>query len=298
MTMANQLTDTPLIDAHMHVGRLYATEAKALTPRFLLDFMDRSGIERAALMPIESPEECHYYVTTREVLAVCRRHDGRFIPFCNVDPRIGDGDNTAALRARLSEHKRAGCKGYGEAMTGLAIDDIRLQRVYGICGELELPVLFHMDGLRNLDGRGLPGLERMLQAYPRTVFIGHAQHFWAEISGDATESQFSTYPTGPVAPGGAVVRLLADYPNLHADLSAGSGLNAMTRDRAFALRFVERFQDKLLFGTDLCRRVREVGNVAWLRGAAASGEIAPQAFRKVARDNIIRILQLGQRAGS
>jgi predicted TIM-barrel fold metal-dependent hydrolase len=290
--MADQPTNTALIDAHMHVGRLYATEGKALTPRFLLDFMDRSGIERAVLLPIESPEETHYYVTTREVLAVCRRHGGRFIPFCNVDPRIGDGDNGAALRARLTEHKRAGCKGYGEAMTGLAIDDVRLQRVYAMCGELELPVLFHMDGLRNLDGRGLPGLERMLQAFPRTTFIGHAQHFWTEISGDASEGQFSSYPAGPIAPGGAVVRLLENYDNLYADLSAGSALNALTRDRPFALRFVERFQDKLLFGTDLCRRVKEVGNVAWLRGAAASGEISPQAFRKIARDNTTRLLQL------
>jgi len=290
--MTDQPTSTPLIDAHMHVGRLYATEAKALTPRFLLDFMDRSGIERAVLLPIESPEECHYYVTTREVLAVCRRHGGRFIPFCNVDPRIGDGDNTATLRARLAEHKRAGCKGYGEAMTGLAIDDARLQRVYGICGEFELPVLFHMDGERNLDAPGLPGLERMLQAFPRTVFIGHAQHFWAEISGDASAAQFGTYPAGPIAPGGAVARLLADYPNLYADISAGSGLNALTRDPAFALRFLERFQDRLLFGTDICRRVREIGNVAWLRGAAARGEISPQTFRKIARDNAISVLQL------
>jgi len=276
----------------MHVGRLYAAERRALTPRFLLEFMDRSGIERAALLPIESPEECDYYVTTREVLAVCRRHPGRFIPFCNVDPRIGSGDNERPLRARLTECKRAGCKGYGEAMTGLAIDDERLRRVYALCGELELPIVFHFDAERNRDEVGYPRLERMLQQFPRTVFVGHGQRFWAEISGDVTPEQFSGYPRGPIAPGGSIVRLLSEYPNLYADLSAGSGLNAMTRDPSVGLGFLERFQDKLLFGTDLCRRVREVPNVAWFAALAETGQLSPAAHRKIARDNAVRILQL------
>ena len=281
-----------MIDIHMHVGRLYVAERRPLTARFLLEFMDRCGIERAALLPIESPEETHYYVPTRDVLAVCRRHPERFIPFCNVDPRVGGRDSAAVLQARLTEHKQAGCKGYGEAMTSLAIDDVRLRRVYAICGELELPVLFHADDLRNLDEKGMPRLERVLREFPGTLFIGHGPRFWAEISGDVSEDQFGGYPTGPVTPGGAVVRLLADSPNLHADLSAGSGLNALTRDRAFALEFVERFQDKLLFGTDLCRRVREVGNLGWLVAAAEAGEISRQAFRKITRDNAVDVLKL------
>ena len=34
------------------------------------------------------------------------------------------------------------------------------------------------------------------------------------------------------------------------DLSAGSGLNALTRDEDFTRGFLERHQDKLLFGSD------------------------------------------------
>ena len=43
---------------------------------------------------------------------------------------------------------------------------------------------------------------------------------------------------------------LEEYPNLYADLSAGSALNALSRDRAFSAAFLAEFQDKLLFGRD------------------------------------------------
>jgi predicted TIM-barrel fold metal-dependent hydrolase len=37
---------------------------------------------------------------------------------------------------------------------------------------------------------------------------------------------------------------------MYGDLSAGSGLNALARDKNFARGFVTRHQDKLLFGSD------------------------------------------------
>jgi predicted TIM-barrel fold metal-dependent hydrolase len=53
-----------------------------------------------------------------------------------------------------------------------------------------------------------------------------------------------------VLPGGRVPQMLRQYPNLCADLSAGSGLNALARDPAFGCSFLIEFQDKLLFGRD------------------------------------------------
>ena len=53
-----------------------------------------------------------------------------------------------------------------------------------------------------------------------------------------------------MTPGGITARLLADYPNRYADLSAGSGLNALLRDEEHARGFLDRHQDKLLFGSD------------------------------------------------
>ena len=72
--------------------------------------------------------------------------------------------------------------------------------------------------------------------------------FWGHISADYDGT--TRYPSGPVKPGGLTDRWLSEYPNLHGDLSARSGLGALTRDSAFARAFVRRHGRKLLWGTD------------------------------------------------
>jgi uncharacterized protein len=280
-----------LIDAHMHAGKLYVGEPP-LTPDYLLGFMDRLGIDRAILLPIESPEEAHYYVTTDEILSYVTDNPDRFIAGCCVDPRIGTGDNTDIIRARLMEYRDRGCVAYGEAMSGLAIDDVQLQRVYAACGEARMPVVYHIDALRNVDGRGFPGFERMLKMFPDTVFVGHAQHFWAEISGDVTEDQFAGYPLGPITPGGSIIRLFDTYPNLYADISAGSAHNALTRDLEFGYAFLERFADRLFFGTDLCRHNQEIPQVSYLDDARDSGKISVDTYCKIGWENALRVFGL------
>lgn len=284
-----------LIDIHLHIGRLYVEDAVGMTPELLLAYMARTGIERAALLPIESPEEAHFYVTTDYILDVCRADPAHFIPFCNVDPRIASGDNGRVIYHRLAEYRQAGCKGVGEAMSGLLIDDVQLQRVYAACGELGLPIIFHIDGERNIDAQGFPRFARMLRQFPQTVFVGHGQHFWAEISGDVTPADFTGYPRGPITPGGAILRLLDEYPNLYADLSAGSALNALQRDPAFGAQVLERYQDRLFFGTDACRvpQFSQVpGIVPYLQSALHNGTLSPAAYRKIARENAVRVFGL------
>ena len=51
-------------------------------------------------------------------------------------------------------------------------------------------------------------------------------------------------------PGGRVPELLRTYPNLCADLSAGSALTALSRDPGFAQDFLLEFQDRLLYARD------------------------------------------------
>ena len=275
-----------MIDIHMHVGRLYQFERKALTPAYLLKLMDAHGIEKAALLPIESPEETDFYVTTEEVLRICKRHPDRFIPFCNVDPRRRNADLSTDFYAILKEYRDRGCRGFGEAMSGLWVDDPRLRKIYEACGALGLPIIFHMDHLRNMDEKGLPRFESMIRQFPETIFIGHGQHFWAEVSADVKEDDFGRYPEGKVIRPGAVERLLSTYPNAYADLSAGSAWNAITRDPGFGTWFLDAFQDKLLFGTDICRYDQDLPMIEHLR----SGVLSPSAYDKIAASNALRIL--------
>ena len=80
-------------------------------------------------------------------------------------------------------------------------------------------------------------------------------------------------PKGPVKAGGLTDRYLADYPNMFADMSAGSGLNALTRDEDHARGFLDRHQDKILFGSDCDDRVGA--------GAACQGSQTIAAIRKL-----------------
>ena len=81
-------------------------------------------------------------------------------------------------------------------------------------------------------------------------FLGHAQRWWANIDRAYRDDPAQLYPTGPVTPGGLTDRYLSDYANCYGDLSAGSGLNALTRDEGFTRDFLTRHQDKLIFGSD------------------------------------------------
>lgn len=271
---------------HMHTGRIRFGRPPA-TPEIILAKMEELGIERTVLLPIENPEELDYYVTTEMVLEIASRYPDRFIPFCNVDPRHRYPGHFEPGPI-IAEYVERGCKGFGENLAGIAVDDEMNQAIYAACGELGLPMVMHFDYHINRDGLGLPGLERMLQKYPNTIFIGHGPHFWSEISADVTLENYSGYPTGPVVPTGAADRLLGEYPNLYADLSAGSGNNALTRDPEFARDFLERHQDKLLFGSDFLQPGQEIPNADTLRNSG----ISEVALEKIGRLNAIRLLRL------
>ncbi len=285
-----------MIDIHMHIGKLYFD--KTLTPSYVLKFMDRNGIEKAILLPIENPEATFYYVTTDYVLDVCKRHPDRFIPFCNVDPRRGFGYTGAHNRNDfyriIKEYKEKGCRGLGEVLAGMRVDDPALQTIYEVCGKLKMPIIFDLCSLTCIDGKGLPGFEKMIRKFPETVFIGHGPHFWSEISGDVEEKDLGGYPAGPVTKEGAVVKLLSAYNNCYADLSAGSGFNAITRDPEFGIAFLERFRDKLLFGTDLCRFGQKVDNASLLKRLLSEKRLSEKTYRKITKGNAIKLLALNR----
>jgi len=236
-----------IIDTHVHVGQVWS-HYPPMTEDGMLEWMDARGVEQAVLLPLESPEGASFPILTREVLPMARRHPDRFLAFACIDPRASIRE--ADLKPLFESYVEQGARGFGEHKVGLPIDDPLSQRLYALAGELRLPVLLHMDGVRNTDRVGLPGLERMLRQFPDTVFIGHAPAWWSSISGDCTEADLNGYPSSPVTPGGAADRLLAEYPNMWADLSAGSGARAISRDLAFGQAFLERHADQLLFATD------------------------------------------------
>jgi hypothetical protein len=89
-----------------------------------------------------------------------------------------------------------------------------------------------------------------------------------------------------------VPKLFRRCPNLWADLSAGSGYNALTRDPEYAVKFLVEFQDRLMFGTDICTPTQDLPLAGFLIQLRAAGKLPDPAFQKIARENAIRLYKL------
>jgi len=275
------------VDVHTHLGQASNTTAE-LTVENLLGWMDANDIAQAVVLPLVSPESSSYLLTTDFVLTQTKPHRDRLIPYCCLDPRTSFTGGQPALVAMLKRWVDLGARGFGEHKPGVKIDDPLNMALYAACGELNLPVLFHIDAQRNMDAPGLPGLELALKEHPATVFIGHGPGWWASISGEAKQTDLGGYPTGPIAAGGAIEKLMDKFPNLFGDLSAGSGASAITRDPTFGREFLIRRSDRLMFGTDYLAPDQKVPQLTLYRQLDLPAAVQAKIFR----DNARRVLKL------
>jgi hypothetical protein len=291
-----------LIDIHVHTARR-ASEALSRPngnryprPGEILRMMDDAGIDRAVVMCAVSPECRYCFVTPEEILEVCAEFPDRLIPFANFDPRMLTNSAESCFREHLTHYREAGCRGIGEYCPNLPFDDPLNLNFFRQVEEAGLPLTFHVapqvGGFYGCyDEVGLPRLENVLRECPDLVLMGHSQPFWSEISRDVTEGNRNGYPAGPVEPG-RVVELMRNYPNLHGDLSAGSGHNAISRDPAFGCEFMEEFQDRLYFGTDIANVPQELPIVGFFERLREENMISEEAYEKITWRNASRLLDL------
>jgi uncharacterized protein len=308
-----------VVDFHTHVGDIRMPEQSGRVPVTfdnLLKRMDDEGIDRAVLLPLgASPESTggpwlfaqHPDVVSQ--LKAGRAHADRLIMFGNLDPRMGCAGNLDEHTLHnppkpdfswvLERFKELGCRGIGEMSANVPFDDARLIRLCVQCGEAGLPVLFHVTGPGTgvygvWDEPGAPRLQRLLEACPGTAIVGHGPGFWAEVSAPLTLEDKFIYPKGKVEHEGSLPRLLRRFSNLYADISANSGYNALSRDPVYGPKFLEEFQDRVLYGTDVCFGAPSdrMPHLAMLRDLAGQGRISKDAFRKIAGENAVSILRL------
>jgi predicted TIM-barrel fold metal-dependent hydrolase len=288
------------IDMHVHAyaypGPPQDGRTQFATPEQVLRVYDAHQIERGVLMPLIGPE-VYLPQSNEEILAVCERYPDRFIPFCNLDPRGIRNSPTADFTPWLSWYKEHGFKGVGEFMPNLAFTDPLVLNFFRQVEAFGLPLTFDIStaignhyGL--YDDQGLPQLETCLKMFPRLTIIGHGPAFWSELGVLAPGDNRASYLKHPIRAEGAVVRLFRQYPNMWADLSAGSGYYAMARDLDFAARFLTEFQDRIMYGTDICNPESLCPMDKLLIDLRDSGKLAPEAFTKIARGNAIRLLGL------
>lgn len=263
------MTPERIIDSHQHVFWHGRNDAG------LIADMDEHGIESAWLLSWEVPsaedhpgyhgilnplhqrdDGTHRGVPLTDLLLTREHYPDRFIlGYC---PHPATPGAPELLKSAVSIHGVQVC---GEWKFRIPIDDPRSLELFHCAGELNLPVVLHLDvPYLQMEGKQVyqplwyggtvENLERALLACTETIFIGHAPGFWREISGDA-RSDASHYPRGDIKPGGRLYELFDRYPNLYADLSAHSARYALERDPLHATRFLTRFHDRLLFGRDI-----------------------------------------------
>lgn len=281
----------PIIDIHQHVGYSGRTDAA------LLAHQQRMGVTTTVLLPSGRPEQ---RPSTHDGVAnglqaqahgndVCeqfaRAHPGAYRFGANEVPDIGDAIT------EIERYLQRGAVVIGEQKFGVDSDSPAMQRLYECAQANGVPILMHWQyGMYN---HGFERFHRMLEKYPRVTFIGHAQTWWANVDKGHADQKV-LYPKGPVTPGGHTDRYLADFANMFGDLSAGSGLNALTRDEGFTREFLTRHQDKLLFGSDCSDPVGEgekcqgSQTLATVRRLAANKAIE----RKLLHDNATRLLKI------
>ncbi|MCF7972990.1 MAG: amidohydrolase [Phycisphaerae bacterium] len=251
----------PIIDMHTH--------PYAKTPAQVADWvktMDAVGIDKCIVLT---------YATGTDFDAIYAQYAAfpeRFDVWCGFDYTGYDqaGFGPAAVK-ELQRCYRVGARGVGELgdkgkglfyckptkAWGMHLDDSRMDPLLEKCAELNMPINIHVadpkwmyepmdatnDGLMNaykwrldnqLDAIGHTGmitiLERAVKRHPKTTFI--ACHF-ANCSHDLNR----------------LGRLFDECPNLYADISARYAETASIP--RFTAKFYERYQDRLVYGTDM-----------------------------------------------
>ena len=252
----------PVIDVHSHQ---YA-RTPAEVDRWV-QVMNQVGVAKTVIMVGATGK------TFDDAVALFGRYRDRFEVWCGIDYQGFDQPGFAEKAiAELVRCRKMGARGVGElsdkgrGLRGrvgdrstftMHLDDPRMDPILEKCGELGLPVNVHVgedrwmyepmnrtnDGLMNAFKWKIPNepsvlqhdeivatLERAVKKHPRVTFI--ACHF-ANCCSDLS----------------ILARMFDACPNLYADV--GARFSETAPIPRYMSRFFERYQDRLLYGTDM-----------------------------------------------
>ncbi len=298
-----------IIDIHSHC---YKNPLPFVTPfaspEELIALYDKMGVDKAVLLPVVN-SEIYFPQSVDEILEICKQYPDRFIPYCNIDPRAMTNAPNAPLYKVLEYYKNKGCKGIGEVMPNLEIMDPRVQNLFASAEMVDMPIVFDGSVVKSgdfglYDDPGLPQLEQTLQRFPKCKIFGHGPVFWAEVfklrtpaergyiftwNGDG--DQVGKYGSDLVEEG-VVPTLLRRYENLYLDLSDGSPLHILSRNKEFTKKFLNEFQDRLYFGTDLCNKYHNYTHVEFWKNLLKEGTVSQEVYDKLTHKNAIKLLNL------
>jgi predicted TIM-barrel fold metal-dependent hydrolase len=294
----------PIIDIHQHVNyggkrdKEWHQIAAARSDAQLIEHQHNMGVSRTILLPAGRPcirasthdgfsNGLEGTCTGNEACAsLAQSHSSEFYFGANEVPDLED-----ALKV-IEEYLKKGAVVIAEQKFGVECDSPQMQELYRLAADYKVPILMHWQyGTYNY---GYERFDKMLAKHAKTTFVGHAQTFWAHIDQDYKDDAKNLYPKGKVTPGGLTDRYLSDYPNFIGDLSAGSGHNGLVRDPDHARAFLDRHQNKLVFGSDCPDHVGHGEVCIGWTTIQAVRQLAPSKAieRKLLHENALRIYRL------
>lgn len=234
-----------VINVHEHM------ESMENVPKYL-KAMDRNGIAKTVLMgspaaTFHSGEKgfSREEQNNLEVLQIANRYPKRFMAFPTINPKDPD------KLKKLKDYRKVGAKGlklYGghEAFHDLPLDTPEMEAVYEYCEDHQMPVMFHVNPADYQDE-----FEHVLQRHPDLKVI--CPHFCLST----IEHERFEY-------------LMDRYSNLYTDLSFGfinyleNAMKRFSRMPGFYRELITKYQDRILFGTDIVISEQDYQDTAWI----------------------------------
>jgi predicted TIM-barrel fold metal-dependent hydrolase len=257
----------PVIDFHTHVSPRRRAQKPAVPPADLVRTLDALNVQTMVNLTGGSGDDL---ATT--IAAFDRAFPRRFVSM--TEPawaRAGEPGYAAWQAEEIAKAKSAGAVGVkvlktlglylrdgGPAGGLVRVDDARFDPMWEACGRLGLPVAMHVG---DPEAFFLP-IDRFneryeeLSAHPDWSFHGKDFPAFKEIL-DARDRVFAKHPkTTFVALHvghwsenlAAVGEMLDRFPNVHVEL--GARIGELGRQPRTSARFFDRYQDRILFGTD------------------------------------------------
>jgi hypothetical protein len=256
----------PVIDFHTHVSPR-RTQKPAVPPADLVKAMDVVNLRTMVNLTGGSGEQL-----AATIAGFDRAFPGRFVSMTEPTwTRASEPGYAAWQGDEMAKAKAAGAVGVkvlktlglylrdgGPQGTLVRVDDPRFDPMWEACGRLGLPVAIHVGDPEafflptdrfneryeelsahpdwSFHGRDFPAFGEILAArdrvfarHPKTTFVGlHVGHWAENLAG--------------------VGAMLDKFPNVHVEI--GARIGELGRQPRTAARFFDRYQDRILFGTD------------------------------------------------
>jgi predicted TIM-barrel fold metal-dependent hydrolase len=261
----------PVIDFHTHVGLEPGDGIRVIAePAELLPTMDECGVR----MMVNLTGGCGAGLLDA-IHRYSHPHPDRFAVF--TEPwwsRIAEPDYPLFQADQIVRARAAGARGLKivkflglcareNVNTGplLKVDDPRFDRMWEAAGALGMPVLVHVSDPRafflpidrfnerweelgahpdwSFHGGDFPGNEELQEARRRVIARHPGTRFVCAHAADAEDLDY-------------VAACLDAHPNMHIDIAAR--ISELGRQPRAARRFFDRYQDRILFGTDAIPR--------------------------------------------